>query len=215
MATITLLLRTDAKHIADDNATITPIPARPDAIDLDQLTPRARALAEAVAQLPGGRKGAGEILCQHTSKTRADLTPNAAVWLSEEQMGQPARQMWSAWDRYPADSATAAADYLERQARKIPPEWAIVGGWATGSPQPAPVASAAAGAADDLLTVRGVVDHLARHHNRHIGPGTWRSYASAKRRQAPAPVDHVGRESLWSPADVDAWARGEWHVTAE
>lgn len=206
MTPLTLLLRTEAKHV-DEDSNVHWLTLRTDTVDLDQLTARARALAEAVAQLPGSATGAGEILCEHTTKTRADLTPNASMWLSPEQMTQPARQTWSAWDRYPADSDTPAAEYLESQARKIPPEWAIVGGWATGAPPPGAVASAAAGAADDRLTVRGVVERLARQHGRHIGPGTWRAYVA--RSQAPAPVAKVGRESLWSPADVDAWARGE------
>lgn len=203
MTTVTLLLRTDAKHVADDS-TVTWTTARPDTVDLDQLTPRARALAEAVAQLPGGRKGAGEILCQHTTKTRADMTRNPEVWLSPEQMDEPARQTWSAWDKYRADSPMPAEEYLERQARKIPPEWAIVSAWMRAGTRVEPVPSAAAGAVDDLLTARGVVDRLADRYNRHIGPGTWRSYAH--RGQAPAPVRRVGREPLWSPADVDAWA---------
>lgn len=203
---VTLLLRTDAKHVsAGDRITWTI--ARPDTVDLDQLTPRARALAEAVAQFPGGRKGAGEIRCQHTSKTRGELTPNADIWLSPEQQAEPAIQNWSAWDKYRADSEMPAAEYLERQARKIPPDWSIVLGRSTAAPLPAPVASAQAGAADDRLTVRGVIDRLASKHDRHIQPGTWRSYVA--RDQAPKPVDTVGRESLWSPADVDIWAAAQ------
>lgn len=179
-------------------------------IDLDQLTPRARALAAAIAQMPGGDKAAGEILCQHVTLRRRDVIPNPEVWLSSEEMEQPARQSWSAWGRYLAYSEMPPVEYLERQARKIPPEWRIVSAFSWGSGPHPPVPSAAAGAADDRLTVRGVVDRLASLHGRHIGPGTWRSYAS--RDQAPRPVDRVGREGLWSLADVDAWARGEWRA---
>jgi hypothetical protein len=209
MTTINLLLRTDAKHV-DDDCNITWTYAKPDSVDLDQLTPRARALAEAVAQLPGAEKGAGEILCEHTSKTRADMTPNASVWLSPEQQSQPARQTWSAWDRYLADSPTDAVEYLERQARKIPPEWRIVSGW-SAMVRPEPVPSTAAGAADDRLTVAGVIERLAKQFDRHIGGSTWRGYVA--RGQAPAAVAKVGRESLWDPADVDAWARGNWKTS--
>lgn len=180
------------------------VAAKPDTVDLDQLTPRARALAEAVAQLPGSRKSAGEILCQHVSKTRGDITPNADVWLTPEQQAEPARQHWSAWDKYAADSEMPAAQYLERQARKIPPDWAIVSGRSIATPVPEAVPSAQAGAEDTRLTVRGVLDRLATLHGRHIGPTTWRSYVA--RDQAPKPVGKVGRESLWDPEDVDAWA---------
>ena len=206
MNTITLTLHTDARHVSDGGR-ITWTHAHPVAVDLDSLTPRARALAEAVAQLPGGRKGAGEILCLHTTKTRADMTRNPELWLSPEQMAEPARQTWSAWDRYPADAEMGAAEYLERQARKIPPEWMIVSAWAMGS-RFEPVPSLQAGAADDGLTARGVTEYLAAHHDRHIGAGTWRAYVA--RNQAPQTVRRVGREGLWSPSDVDAWVRGDW-----
>lgn len=203
---VTLLLRTDAKTISDDGD-ISLIVAHPDAIDLDGLTPRARALAEAVAQLPGAHKGAGEILCEHRTLTRADTTRNPEIWLSPEQMGEPARQSWSAWDRYRADAEVQPVEYLERQARKIPPEWRIVSAWAMGS-RFDPVPSAEAGAADDGLTARGVTEFLAKHYDRHIAPGTWRAYVS--RNQAPKPVRRVGREGLWLPSDVHDWARGVW-----
>ena len=203
---VTLMLRTDAKTVADDGS-IALIGARPDTIDLDALTPRARALAEAVAQLPGGRKSGGEILCEHLTLTRADMVRNPEVWLSPEQMGEPARQSWSAWDRYPAGAEMDPVEYLERQARKIPPEWRIVSAWAMGS-RFDPVPSAQAGAADDGLTARGVIEFLAKHYDRHIGPGTWRAYAA--RDQAPKPIRRVGREGLWSPSDVHDWARGVW-----
>lgn len=209
--TATLRLRTDRNIVGEDGDGSVPVLlGRPDDVDLDALTPRARALAEAVAQLPGSRKGAGEILCEHRTLTRRDTTPNPEMWLSPDQMTEPARQTWSAWDRYPQDSPMPATEYLERQARKIPPEWRIVSAWAIGETF-APVPSSARGAADDLLTPRGVVEYLARHHDRHIGAGTWRSYAS--RGQAPAAVDRVGREGLWSAADVAAWANGEWHAS--
>jgi hypothetical protein len=69
---------------------------------------------------------------------------------------------------------------------------------------PAATTEPAQAGPDDLLTVRGVTQHLAEHHDRHIAPGTWRSYVA--RNQAPKPVRKVGRESLWNPADIDTWA---------
>ena len=209
MTSLTITLHTDAKHVFDLGG-VSWTSAKPVTIDLDALTPRARALAEAVAQLPGARKGAGEILCHHRTKTRGEMTPDAESWLPPELLTQPAQQSWARWDIYRADSEVSPVDYLESQARKIPPEWRIVCGRAIGHPDPAPVPSSQAGGDDDRLTPRAVVDYLATHHKRHIGSSTWRSYAS--RGQAPAPVGHVGRESLWAPADVDAWATGQWQA---
>lgn len=199
---VSLRLRVDA-HAEDGSLVL----ARPEDVDLDALTPRARALAETVTQMPEGAKGAGEVLCEHRTLTRREVTRDPEVWLRAEEMDLPARQTWAAWDKYPAPSEMPATEYLERQARKIPPEWAIVSAVVIGQARPEPVPSAAAGAADNLLTVRGVVDYLERRYGRRITPGTWRSYAS--RDQAPAAVRRIGREGLWSPDDVDAWACGE------
>lgn len=207
MTTISLLLREDTKHV-DDDCNVTRTFATPDSVDLDQLTPRARALAEAVAQLPGARKG--DILCEHRTKTRGEMTPDADTWLPPERLTEPAHQTWARWDVYRADSGVTPVEYLERQARKIPPEWRIVSGHAVGRPTPPPVPSSQAAGDDDCLTPRGVLDYLATHYKRHIGPGTWRSYVS--RGQAPAPIGRVGREPLWSPVDIDAWATGQWHA---
>jgi hypothetical protein len=202
-ATVAIRLRTDTTRVDAEGENFTLIPAKNDAIDLDALTPRARALAEAVAQLPGGEKRAGSILCEHRIKTRGDVTPNPEVWLTPEQCAEPARMTWAQWDQYRADSEVPAIEYLERQARKIGPEWRIVS--AIGAIDHYPeVPSSEAAAADDLLTARGVVEYLGRKHDRHINPGTWRAYVA--RDQAPAAVRRVGREGLWSPADIDAWA---------
>ncbi|ACU71734.1 hypothetical protein Caci_2825 [Catenulispora acidiphila DSM 44928] len=209
MTSVTITLHIDAKHVSERGG-VSWTQAHPVAIDLDTLTPRARALAEAVAQLPGKRKGGGEIMCEHRTKTRRDITPDAESWLPPERLDEPARQAWARWDIYRADSEVPPAEYLEIQARKIPPEWRIVCGHAIGLPDPAPVASSQSAGEDDRLTPRAVVEYLATRHQRHIGPSTWRSYAA--RGQAPAPVGHVGRESLWSPVDVDAWATGQWHA---
>lgn len=195
----TLLLRTDTRALTEDAGLI---PAKPDTIDFDTLTPRARALAVAVAQLPGGEKRAGSILCEHRTKTRGDVTPNPEVWLTPEQCAEPARMTWARWDQYRADSELPAAEYLERQARKIGPEWRIVS--AIGAiDRYSEVPSSQEAAEDDLLTARGVVDYLGRKYGRHVNPGTWRAYVA--RNQAPAAVRRVGREGLWAPKDIDAW----------
>lgn len=207
MPTMTLLLRTDAKRVADDNATVEHVPAEPDTVDLDQLTPRARALAEAVAQMPGARKGAGEILCEHRTKTRAETTPNPQVWLRPEEMDQPARQTWSAWDKYRADSPMPAAEYLERQARKIPHDWVVVSAVWFGGPRQEPVPSSAASADDQYLTRDQVLAYM-RERGRDISVSTWSSYTA--RRQAPSADLRVNRTPLWRPATIDAFLNGTW-----
>ena len=75
-----------------------------DDIDLDRLSPRARALAEAIAQRPERHRGA-----------------IAALDAGGE------RAMWSGWSVYPVDSPMEPHAYLEQQAERFPLGWTIVG----------------------------------------------------------------------------------------
>lgn len=93
-------------------------------VDLGLLTPRARALAEAVAQ--------------SSLRTRTKV-------LMDSTAGE--RMVWSGWASYPADSSVTPIDYLETEARKIPSGWHVYG---IGVGQPVP--SLAEAAADLHLT---------------------------------------------------------------
>jgi hypothetical protein len=75
-----------------------------DDIDLDRLSPRARALAEAIAQRPERNRGA-----------------IGAV------NGAGTRVSWSGWSLYPVDSPMNPHDYLEQQAARFPGDWTIAG----------------------------------------------------------------------------------------
>lgn len=200
-----LTLRTDAH--TETGLT----PAHTDDVDLDQLTPRARALAECVAQMPGARKGAGEILCEHTTRTRGETTPHPEVWLAPDQMHEPARMTWSAWDRYPADSELPAAEYLERQARKIPHEWRIVSACWIAGPSQEPVPASAASAEDRYLTRDQVLDYM-RDRGRDISVSTWSSYVA--RGQAPKADRRINRTPQWRPETIDAFLAGTWTAAA-
>lgn len=199
MATVTLMLRTDSRNPCRT--------AHPDTVDLDQLTPRARALAEAAAQIPGGNIGRGEILCRHRTLTRREVTPHPEMWLSPEQMDEPARMGWSRWDGYRADSELDAAEYLERQARKIPHDWVIVSArWIAGPHQP-PVPSSEASGDDRYLTRDQVLAYM-RDRGRDISVSTWSSYVA--RDQAPKPDRRINRTPLWAVETIDAFlARGK------
>lgn len=197
---VNLLLRSDIR-VEGDNGELAYVSARYEDIDLDELTPRARALAETIAQQ--SLRTRGPIRCQHRTATKRDMTPNPEIWLHPDEMDQPYQQTWSGWSKFPATSTMTGAEYLEQQARRIPPEFAIVS--AAGCRTLVP--SMEAGAADDALTLSAVMEYLARR-GRHIMPGTWRSYVA--RDQAPAPVRQVGRTPLWALADVKAWLDGTW-----
>ena len=115
MATVSLSLRASAPNgdeVYED-------------IDLTALTPRARALAEALAQSSLGKRV--RVLMQHAD--------------TGELLG------WSGWSHYPHDSTMPAITYLERESRKIAPGWHVYG---TSVDRPIP--SLAEAAQDQYLT---------------------------------------------------------------
>lgn len=196
MTVVKLLLRTDADALDEHGQVIFDgrhkriIKAGYDEVYLDQLSPRARALAEAIAASPLSAANEVWMECDHPIR---DVVPDWEMWYSPERAAQPERRPWSAWDRYKATDETDPHEWLERQAAKIPPGWHVLG------PDPhTRVATAETG-----MTAEQVLAYL-RSRGRHIAPSTWRAYVA--RGQAPAPARHVGRTPLWDPADVHAFA---------
>lgn len=167
----------------------------PEPVDLDALTPRARALAEAVAQRLGGRC----VIWVQSEKTVRRAVADAERWYSADELDRPYRMGWSGWSHYPADSVMSQHDYLEQQARRIPPQYSIVGAFPDR-----PVPSYEQGAADNGMTRDQVLDYIAAKTGKpRIAPGTWSSYTA--RDQAPKPSRYVGRTPLWDRSAIDAW----------
>jgi hypothetical protein len=165
----------------------------PEPVDLTTLSPRARALAEACAQ----RLGSTCTIWVQSDKTVREVVPDAERWYSAEELDEPYRMGWSGWSAYPADSKMSQVDYLEQQARRIPPQYTIVGAF-PGQPVP----SFEEASADRGMTRKQVLDYLAAK-GRKIAPSTWASYVA--RSQAPEPDRYVSRTPLWDPATIDAW----------
>lgn len=165
-----------------------------DTVDLDQLSPRARALAEAVAAAP--LQTAADIWMEHDKPIR-DVDPDWQLWHTEDEAALPERRPWRGWAHYPIDSTVSPVDYLEREARKIPPSWHVLG-HLPGTPVP----SLDEGAADEGMT-RDMVLRYLRAAGRPIAVSTWSGYVA--RGQAPKPARKVGRTPLWDQADIDAW----------
>ncbi|MFC4006668.1 helix-turn-helix transcriptional regulator [Nonomuraea purpurea] len=178
MATVNLCLRDDSD---------------PEPVDLDALSPRARALAEAVAQRLGGRC----TIWVQSEKTIRQTMPDAERWYSADELDQPYRMGWSGWSHYPADSVMSQHDYLEQQCRRIPPQYSIIGAFAQQ-----PVPSYEEGAADKGMTRDQVLKWLEAH-GRKIAPSTWSAYTA--RGQAPKPSRYIGRTPIWDEADLIAW----------
>lgn len=163
-------------------------------VDLDQLSSRARALAEAVAATP--QQATTDIFVEHEKPLR-ETCPDWQMWYTEEEAALPERRPWRGWAYYPIDSAKSPVEYLEHEARKIPPDWHVLG-YVSGEPVP----SVEEGAADDGMTRDMVLRYLAGA-GRSIAPSTWSSYVA--RGQAPRPARRVSRTPLWARADIDSW----------
>lgn len=201
MPTVRIKIRTPVRDVTGDRVTSTPAPH--DEVELDELSPRARALAKAVSHCPGAV--AGTIRLRATQRIR-DVQPHWEQYFTPEQAEQPLTMDWARWDTYPADSSLPPAEWLERQAAKIPPGWRIVGA-TQSSLGGEPLVQV-----DDsstLMTAEQVVAYIAPH-GKHMTAASWRSKSHPSKRLAPAPADRVGRTPLWEQADVDAWLAGDW-----
>lgn len=162
-------------------------------VDLDILSPRARTLAEAVVQTE--LRTATNIWVEHDKPIRE--RPDWQFWHTEDEASRPERRPWRGWGRYPIESTVTPVEYLETEARKIPPGWHVL-----GADTVRPVASKESGAADSGMTRDMVLNYL-RERGRPIGASTWTGYVA--RKQAPKPSRHVGRTPLWERRDIDDW----------
>ena len=165
-------------------------------VDLDQLSPRARALAEAINDHPA--QVAGDIWVESDAPIR-ETTPDWEDWFTPEEAAQPERRPWRGWNNTPL-AAGAAGDVharLEEEAAKIPPGWHVI-----GAHPHRPVPSAALAAATREVTTEQVIKYLA-DRGRTIASKTWTGYVA--RGQAPAPVRRVARTPIWNLDDIDAW----------
>ncbi|MFI9463742.1 hypothetical protein [Streptomyces xiamenensis] len=163
----------------------------PDTVNLDDLTPRARALAEALAQ------GSLDIWVESEAPLR-DRVPDWEQWYTPERAEQPERRPWRGWARYPADSTVTPVEHLEYEATKIPPDWRVI-----GSSPFQPVPSFAAAAADAHLDRRDVPRYLSSR-GAPMDPAGWDTLRGTG--HLPEPDRYVAGRPQWRPASLDAYA---------
>lgn len=159
--------------------------------DLDQLTPAAGALAEAIANTAG--HSTVDIWMEADRPIR-DTTPDWEIWFTPAEAARPERRPWRGWSAAPLGPAEDPHARLEYEARKIPPGWHVLG----ASPH-RPNSSAGPIREGDTTFV---LEYL-RQHGRVIGASTWSAYV--RRGQAPKPARHVGRTPLWDMDVIDVW----------
>lgn len=173
-----------------------------DTVDLDLLTPPARALAETWHAHDRHRKSA-VFLLQASGVRRDRLAPaDRDRYAMFFDLDAPDSMMWDSWSTYPIASTMPAERYLEGQARRLPTGYAPIGGdFATRVPS-----AGASLAGEEWLTVDDVLVEFEAA-GRPITRSTWRAYVS--RGQAPSPGRRVGPTPQWRRAQVRAMLNGK------
>lgn len=191
------------------------IRAYPEQIHLDRLTPRARALAEAITTGTGRRHR----IVIETRRPAPPVRPELLAAYGEAATGTTvdgARQgtLTLAW--LPADDPRTAGAWLEEQVRSLPEGWYPVGAARLPgeSSTPPRAASAEDAAADRYLTRDQFITRLAEA-GQPIGIQGWDTLRGTG--HFPAPDFYtLDDKPLWFPESVDAYlARGHeaWGVT--
>lgn len=167
-------------------------------IDLDTLTPKARALAEAIA----GRT-LGRIHLLSVRPMRDMYRPGDAEWAygaDSPKLDRPMRDGFESWAHRPATGGFDLRQMLEYEARKFPGWYPVAEDW-TDLP------SSQAAREDDGITVDHALEII-----RTVAPGArvdkdrWMRKAAKGDGGYPRPVCHNGYRSLWSERDVRAFA---------
>lgn len=201
---VTLNLRRDSARRDSPDDDPSTVPAFPEDVDLDQLTPRARALAEAIAQRPGQR--IGEIVLQSDAAI-ADQLPDGDryAWRRTSPLDAYGLDDW--WQLRATDCRTAV-QWLEIEARaRVPLGWHVL-----GARRDTPVPSLLAGAADRHLTRDGVLDYM-RARGAGMGIQAWDRFRGTG--HTPEPDRYVQRAPQWHPETIDAYIdrpRERWTI---
>lgn len=214
-AVIDINVRSDARHLTDGGA-VRYAHAYPEQVDLDRLTPRARALAEAITD--GARRHHAILI--ETRQPAPPVSPEVLAAYGDaarERTGPDGtRQGTLALEWLRADDPRTAAAWLEERVRALPEGWYPVAAAALPGDmhRPGRVPSADAAAADRHLTRGHVIARLA-DAGQPIGIQGWDTLRGTG--HFPAPDFYtLDDKPLWLPETIDAYiARGYemWSVT--
>lgn len=211
---IDINVRNDARTLGDDGAPRT-IRAHSEQVDLDKLTPRARALAEAITTTPH-RPSAVVI---ETRRPAPPVRPEVLAAYGDAALGRTgpdgARQgtLTLTWLR--ADDPRTAATWLEERVQALPEGWYPVAAAVRPGDlhRPARVPSADDAAADRYLTRDQFIARLAQA-GQPIGVQGWDTLRGTGHFPAPDFYTLDGKP-LWLPETIDGYvARGHetWGV---
>ena len=179
-------------------------------VDLDQLTPKARALAEAIHASFGHRPLA---VLVDTGKTKGD-NPYHAHWYGTgpkaDAIGsQPDLRLMGNLAVIPRYAATSPEEWLEYNARQMPYDaWPIAGAESKIEPLNERVPSAEAAREDRCLTRDQTLSYLAEK-GAPVGEA-WTMLQKAGNAPAPRHRALAGRMPLWHVDDLNAYAERDY-----
>jgi hypothetical protein len=169
-------------------------------VDLDALTAKAAALAEALAE-----DMYRWIRTRSTKPMRDMYHPGHAelmVGPDSPDLDRPILGTFESWEKVPDDSAEDVHRILEREARKL-------GHWYPVARDGSDLPHSRAAANDDGLTRGQVFDLLRRRRScAGITPDEWMRNSTRGLNGFPRPVRHNGQVSLWSRKDVEDFIAG-------
>ncbi|MFF2731828.1 hypothetical protein ACFVS9_28455 [Streptomyces sp. NPDC058008] len=173
-------------------------------VDLDTLTPKARALAEAIHACPGHQPLG--VVCA-TGQTKGD-NPNFRLIHgdgpeADKLAAEPHVATIRNFGLIPAGSPTTAADWLEREAGALPlAAYPIAGVKSRVGPATDRVPSADAAAADRYLTRDGVLAWM-RDAGQPMDIKAWDTLRGTG--FLPEPDRYVLSKPQWRPETIDAF----------
>jgi hypothetical protein len=173
-------------------------------LDLGQLTPRARAFAEALHDAmthpaPGGTVLDIRFESELTNAEQAERPPRVPDAYRPIKDPDQRAQRTVRWARLlDAGYSTPVAQWVEEQARDIAPGW-----YPIGAPHRPRVPSWEAGAADRHVT-RDRAAEILREHGAALSPAGWQTLL---RTGLMPPDRYVFKRPQWRPETVEAFAR--------
>ncbi|MER5902982.1 hypothetical protein ABT150_23235 [Streptomyces mirabilis] len=180
-------------------------------VDLDTLTPKARALAEAIA-MSAGQQPIG-VLCD-TGRTKGD-NPNHRYLHGSgpdaDRIGaEPELRLVTNWGLIPVDSPTSVTYWLEENARSIPVDsWPVAGAHSRVQAMTERVPSADAAREDRCVTRRQAIRYLT-DAGVSVSPDGWSRLWKAGNLPEPRHLAAGGGLPLWHVDDLDAYAGREF-----
>ncbi|MFI5752567.1 hypothetical protein ACIBBE_43510 [Streptomyces sp. NPDC051644] len=171
------------------------VPAFTEEVDLDDLTPKARAFAEAIHACPGHQPLDIRL---RTGRLKGD-SPNFAIRFGDDPVkaAEPEEVVVRNWSPLRADSPMSAVEWLEREIRTVP-----LDAYPVGPAGGAPVPSMEAGAADRYLTRDTILEYM-REAGHPMDVSAWDTLRGTG--HLPEPDRYVCGRPQWKPDTIDAF----------